>query len=356
MKYGRTLQQLAEEITRQKDAKRDFLVPAARIEGLLGGDGLFNLGFPINSGGSMWNGPLNDNGHSQLAEFAGIPSKYYQKMLGSSADLLIKNVNHWMQGSTKNRMVRTLDGNVRALLSDSYRRLDNFDLANEVLPMLAEVNAEIKSCEITENRLYIKAITEQVQTEVKPGDIVSAGVIVSNSETGNGSLSIKPLVYRLVCSNGAIVDDFAHKQYHVGRIQKIEEFNFSNETLAADDKAFWLKIRDLVKYTLEETTFDKIVNVMREATYRKIEDPANAIELVTKKHNLLEGEKKNVLNHLITGGDLSSWGLGNAVTRAAQDVESYDRSTELEGIGYQIMQNDWNGRPALVPAMAAELN
>lgn len=35
-------------------------------------------------------------------------------------------------------------------------------------------------------------------------------------------------------------------------------------------------------------------------------------------------------------------GLGNAVTRMAQDVESYDRSTELEAIGFQIMNNNWN--------------
>jgi hypothetical protein len=42
------------------------------------------------------------------------------------------------------------------------------------------------------------------------------------------------------------------------------------------------------------------------------------------------------------GGDLTSWGLGNAVTRMAQDVPSYDRSTELESIGFEIMQHNWN--------------
>jgi hypothetical protein len=240
------------------------------------------------------------------------------------------------------RMIRSLDGNVRAILSDKYRRLDNYDLAQNVLPMLYDAQAQVESCEITENKIYIKAITHKVQAEVKKGDLVSAGIIISNSETGNGSLSIKPLAYRLVCSNGAIVDDLAMRKYHAGRQQELEQIEFSNDTLFAEDKAFWLKVRDLVKHSLSEVTFEKIVNRMRESTERKIDEPAKAIELVTKKFSLNEGEQKDILKHLISGGDLTSWGLGNAVTRMAQDVDSYDRSTELESVGYQIMNQSWN--------------
>ena len=36
-------------------------------------------------------------------------------------------------------MVRTLDGQVRAVLSDRYRRLDNYDLAENVLPILQQL-------------------------------------------------------------------------------------------------------------------------------------------------------------------------------------------------------------------------
>ena len=39
---------------------------------------------------------------------------------------------------------------------------------------------------------------------------------------------------------------------------------------------------------------------------------------------------------MIAGGDLSQYGLSNAITRASQDVESYDRATTLEGIGWQV--------------------
>ena len=341
MKTGKTIQELAVEITRQQNAKRDFLIPANKINAFVNNDHL-ELGFPIaDNDHELFTGGITKNGHIQLGRFCDIPKKYYDVML-SHPELLAKNVQHWLMRNGSKRMVRSLDGKVRAVLSDSYRRLDNYDLAQNVLPMLNDVGANIESCEITDNKIYIKAITHQVQAEVVKGDVVSAGIIISNSETGNGSLSIKPLVYRLVCSNGAIVDDLAMRKYHAGRQNEMEQIEFSNETIKADDKAFWLKVKDLVKYSLNSVTFEQIVDRMRESTERKIIEPTKAIEMVTKKFGLNIHEENDVLNHLIKGADLSSWGLGNAVTRMAQDVDSYDRSTELESVGYQIMQQSWN--------------
>ena len=60
---------------------------------------------------------------------------------------------------------------------------------------------------------------------------------------------------------------------------------------------------------------------------------------------LSEGEQGSVLRHLIDGGDLTQWGLSNAVTRHSQDVDSYDRATELERMGGQIVElnpSQWN--------------
>jgi hypothetical protein len=341
MKNGKTIQELAIEIQRQQDAKRDFLISTDKIKAFVNDDHV-EIGFGIKDNDEeLFTAPLTKNGHVQLGGFCDIPKKYYDMMLAHPS-LLATNLQHWLERSSGKRMVRSLDGNVRAFLSDKYRRLDNYDLAQNVLPMLLEADAQIESCEITDSKLYIKAITHKVQAEVKTGDVVSAGIVISNSETGHGSLSVKPLIYRLVCQNGAIVDDYAMRKYHAGKHTDMEQIEFSNETIKADDKAFWLKVRDLVKFSLHETTFERIVESMRESTQRKIEEPTKAIELITKKFSLGEAEQKNILTHLIQGADLTSWGLGNAVTRMAQDVPSYDRSTELETIGYQIMQQNWN--------------
>lgn len=341
MKNGKTIVEFAKEIQRQQENKRDFLIQANKINPFVH-DNHVELGFPIKDNvNELFTAPLTDNGHIQLGSYLDIPKKYYDMML-SYPELLSTNLKHWISLKKEKRMIRSMDGKVRAVLSDKYRRLDNFDLAQNVLPMLNEADADIESCDITDKKLYIKAITHKVQAEVKTGDVVSSGIIISNSETGHGSLSIKPLIYRLVCKNGAIVDDFAMRKYHAGRNTDMTQIEFSNETLKAEDKAFWLQVRDLVKYSLNEVTFNKIVDTMRESTKLAIEEPEKAIELVSKKYAFNENEKNDVLSHLIKGGDLTSWGLGNAVTRMAQDVNSYDRSTELESIGFQIMNNNWN--------------
>ena len=41
--------------------------------------------------------------------------------------------------SSPKRMLRTLDGTARALLSDRYRRIDNFEVASAVLPIISRM-------------------------------------------------------------------------------------------------------------------------------------------------------------------------------------------------------------------------
>lgn len=36
-------------------------------------------------------------------------------------------------------MLRTLDGNLRAFLSNRYRRLDNLELVDHILPVIAQM-------------------------------------------------------------------------------------------------------------------------------------------------------------------------------------------------------------------------
>ena len=60
---------------------------------------------------------------------------------------------------------------------------------------------------------------------------------------------------------------------------------------------------------------------------------------------ITEEESTGVLQRLIEGKDLTLYGLSNAVTRFSQDVDSYDRATALEGIGYNILsmpRQQWN--------------
>ena len=346
MKPGRTLQELAAELDRQNAEKKDYIVDADAMAMVTDGDVprlVINSGKDLASYGNLTSYGITGIAHRQIGSYLGIPASYYDRMKTKNPTLLTENVNAWLtEASGSKRMLRTLDGNARALLSDRYRRIDNWEIASAVLPIIGGIeDARVESCELTDSRMYIKVVSPRTQAEVKVGDPVQAGVIVTNSEVGHGSVSVRPLIYRLVCSNGMVAASGAVRKYHIGRVNEANDdlSIFRDETIQASDKAFLMRLEDSVRAAVSQASFDKIVDQMREAAEARIKADAvpQVIELASKEYSFTENEGKGILGHLIEGGDLSLYGLANAVTRHAQDVESYDRSTDLEAAGYQII-------------------
>ena len=321
------------ELQHQNGLKRDFIGNASTFH--LHEDGQT---FDFGSGEDFQTTGLF---HRQIASTLGIPAKYYDLCQAQKPELLAQNVNAWFGDRQANYMIRSMGGVARALLSDRYRRIDNMEIASAVLPLFAgREEFDVVSSEVTENRLYLKVVSKRLEMEVVPGDYVQAGVVISNSEVGLGAVSVQPLVYRLVCTNGMVVNDFGERKNHVGRAAKAVEDGFgvyTDETLEAEDHAFMLKLRDTTMAAIEESRFAQIVGRLRESTEVKMEGRVqDVIELTGKAYGLNQVEQDSILNYLITGGDLSKYGLSNAITRASQDVESYDRATVLEGIGWQV--------------------
>ncbi len=339
MKTGRTLQELAVELDRQNKAKRDFIVSTDAMFMEESGE-LFSLTRPLESGiREVTPFNITDLFHRQIGSVLNIPAKYYDYCRAEYPKLLAQNVNGWLGKANSRHTVRTLDGNARAFLSDRYRRIDNCEIAETVLPIIGEMtDARVESCEVTDNRMYIKVVNPRLQMDVMPGDTVQAGVVISNSEVGLGSVSVMPLIYRLVCSNGMIAADSGQRKYHVGRQSESDWEIFSDETLQLDDRAFMAKLSDIVRTAVDEAKFAVIIDRLREATTSKFTAPVTEVlELTSSRLGLNKIENQSILQHLITGGDLSLYGLGNAVTRTAADVDSYDRATTLENAGWQIV-------------------
>lgn len=341
MKTGKTLIELAAEVQRQSEVKRDFLAQTGALEYVPSQNGL-----RIPEQGTF---EVNENAHDQLGTALGIPAKYYDRMREEAPELLGSNINHWLHTNPERKMVRTLDGKVRAVLSDKYRPLDNLELLETVLPVLGKQDMQVVSSEVTDRRLYLKVLTPRVTYEIAKGDVVQAGLVISNSEIGGGSLSVEPLLYRLVCTNGLIANDSKMRKYHVGRgnsgfTEGAAEF-FRDETRVQDDRAFWFKVRDLVGAAIDSINFQKIAESFFATRENKIEaDPVKVVEVFSKQNALNHGERNSILTHLLSGGDLNQFGLMNAVTRTAQDLESYDRATQFERLGGSVLElprTDW---------------
>jgi len=344
MKQGKTLSELAAEIERQKEAKKDYIVDTRGLN--MREDGTLDIS---GNGDAL---PINEIAHRQIRERLKIPAQYYDRMRSEAPELFARNVNHWLREQPERRMVRTLDGHVRSFLSDRYQRIDNYDVSNVALPILAEVGGiKVMSTEITESRLYIKAVTSEVTAAVKSrrvGDLVEAGVMITNSEVGLGAINVKPFAHFLVCLNGMVRDKATLRAAHVGRrVEGSDEIAalLTDDTKRLEDLAVLSKVRDVVRAAFDAARFRDWIEKIQETTAQEISgDVPLVVEALAEAYTLNETERGSVLRHLISGGDLSRYGLVNAVTRTAEDTPSYDRATELETIGGNLIElpsSDW---------------
>lgn len=345
MKTGLSLDQMASELARRNDAKRDFLADTRSIQFRSSGE------ISLDTGSNHVVLSPNKVFVEQAAQQAQVPIEYARRIRESQPELFATTFNTLLRAEPKRKMIRTLDGTARALLSDRFRTLDNYDLAQAVLPALMGMKGiRFDNAQFTDDRFYLKAVLPRIETEVKVGDAVQIGILVSNSEVGRGSLRVLPLVYRLRCLNGLICEDYGQRSYHVGRKRdateglEAEEM-FSDSTRALDDRAFFAKVTDTVKGVMTRDVLEKIVSKMRDATEQPLEgNPVKAVEVTARKFGYSKDTADGILQHLIRGGDLSRYGLMNAITRQAQDEDSYDASTQMEADGARLIElpkNDW---------------
>ena len=342
MKYGRTLQQLSAELERQHVNKRDFAadtrhlsVAARPLEGGTFGDLTLKL--------QDEKFPLTPYAQQQIADDIGMPRKYFDLLSEPKLrDLLVENINTLFQRNPQTRLVRTLDGEARAVLSRRYRTIDNEVAAEAVLPELfKQPEMRVESCELTALRMYMKVVFPRIQGEVRVGDVVQFGLVISNSEVGAGAFSVRPMIFTLACLNGMIRDIGGSRHVHLGRGREADEARelYRDETLQADDRALILKLQDTTRALISQDAFAALLNDLRESATRRLESPiADVVEVTAKQFSLREAEKTGLLQHLAMGGDFTQYGLANAVTRMSQDVEEYDRATELERIGGRIIE------------------
>lgn len=287
---------------------------------------------------------LRPHAERQLSDRLKIPAAYFERMRDDAPELLTTSVNHWLHNEPEQRMVRTLDNNARAYLSKRYRRIDNLDLAEAALDGLATVGEmQVTSQHLDAERLYLRAVFPKIQGEVKVGEVVQAGVSLRNSEVGDGTLEVAPLIFVLRCTNGAVMHDGKFRALHLGRNLGDENSDtvrqlFSDKTQQLTDAALWNQVRDVMRAVATPESFQQLLDIARESADQKIAGEIPAIVTLATRELGVPNAKQSVLQHLIEGHDLSKWGLSNALTAAAQDAGRDFRSgAELEEAGGRVL-------------------
>jgi len=169
-----TLADLAALLRDQQARKVDIVAPAAAIRArngqliIDGADPVLGPDGVTLSTGAYTPTDVCDQG---LADKLGIPGQYLRRMRELKPGLYDANVNGWLDGDTRKFLVRCLQpgsgtgtGAARAFLSDGYKRIDNLDVLLAALDGVrsAGVPAEVDGCDLTERRMYVRVVCEQV--------------------------------------------------------------------------------------------------------------------------------------------------------------------------------------------------
>jgi hypothetical protein len=288
---------------------------------------------------------VNPYAHGQVASKLGIPKAYYDK-IESIPGLRTINVNEIIRSQGEKRMVRTLDGNVRAFLSDKYRPIDHYELlAETIFPVLQQFKSDliVKAHSISDIRFYLELVFPGLQGEVKEGDVIQAGIIATNSEVGAGALDIKQLVWRCVCSNGMIRKSLFRK-HHIG--SRIEDTGvFKPDTIRAELESYKLRLRDVIDHSLTHAAIQDTVKEFQIAAGDEIDNITKTVENVTKRYQLGERDRDKLIGGVIRDDNINRYGLANSITALAHEIEDPDRQYEVEKIGGQIIElspSEWH--------------
>ncbi len=365
MKAGMSLEALLTEVQRQNSVKRDFTtstennVRMVECEDLPNGVAVVML---KDGAAELERFAVSDHAHKQIAARLNIPSRYYLRLLDDHRDLVVHQVNALFEREPASRLFRTLDGTLRAFLSDRYLRLDNNDVLEQTLPAIVKGDLEttLLSTNVGENKMHMKVLftgdelAHEVTSRTKDGSprVIRPGFRMSNSETGSGTLAIEGFFYDGYCLNGCVfgqIEAFTFKRTHLGGrlIEGVDFEVLSDESRELEDKAIISQVSDVMKALAKPEFAQKMVDRLRATTETgDVQSPVNAVDMAVKELDLRDEEKESILTTFIEDRDYSQWGLASAITQVANlEATTYERSCELENVGANVIdlnQLQWN--------------
>lgn len=343
--------------------------------------------------------------HEQLATLTGIGLHYYRKLHAGEHEkhdrlkLLFQNVNYWLheaEGAEVEKLwtVRTVDDEVRAILSNGYFILDSWELLLHATRVAAEAGAVVQSIRLSEEKLYIRILhpdwairaDRQAQTVTDAGlkglfggitdrqghvahdvdqlrivdtskvdktsnlyqefakiattpDLMIPMVIISNSEVGRGGLSINSGIWQPYCTNTA---SFVHSFGRVHRGARQDEGLVSPETKKKRAEVVWSEVEDYIRNSFDSTRFVGYVAQYIGLEQMELKEPMTVVEDLSAKiqQTFTDQEKQTLMNLLIAGPyGATAFAVVNAVTQMAHEQPDEDRRFELERLGGDLIQS-----------------
>jgi hypothetical protein len=304
--------------------------------------------------------------YRQIAEKLDIDWRYFQKCLDQGPKyghgLLDTNVNYWLPRVNKSYMLRMFvpkgkeAGVLRAMLGDRFFVLDHWDVLMTALEVIRKmrVNVAVEACALNETKMYVRFLAPEIEVQAPeilkhykvPGGHrfpsnpygVRSGFILRNSETGHGRFQLDPRIMILACENGYIRAEEGIGRVHLGAQLEEGVIEWSETTKRKAMELVCSQVEDAVKMYLSKEYLNGVVEKVKEKGLEEVKFPSDAIKNVGSYLQLTEDQTTAILNHFIDGGDRTAFGVAQAVTYYAHEVEDADLEFQLEASGLELVE------------------
>jgi hypothetical protein len=393
-----TLPDMVEVLKHQRARRLDVVAPAAAIHAhdgnlvidstvsQLAADGV------TSAAGTYRPTAVADEG---LADKLGISLAYLRRLRSSRPDLWDGNVNGWLHGNDlagfpaddRRFLVRLFQpdgtgdglGVARAVLSDSYKVIDNLDALMATLDGIRQAGTEVvfDGLDLTERRLYARVVAPQIRALApellsgyrspfggrvyvpgggwtpeqaraaaaregrgyQPGTepILFAGFVISNSEVGDGAWSITPRIVAEICGNGLQITADVTRAIHLGTRQAEGVVRYSADTMDKELALITARARDAVATFLSAGYLKAKITDLEHKAGVPVTHPEQTVQRVAKAAKFSDELTDAILGHFIRGGQLTAGGVMQAVTSVAQTLDNADAAHDLEAQATRIL-------------------
>lgn len=400
-----SLEDLVAILKDQGARKLDIVTPASQVRAREGNFVVKGVDPQISADGvTDVNGAYRPTRHfdSQLATKLGIPPSFLAKLRVEAIDLYDNLVNGFLHGKQIHRAGGVIevvrpgdersfmgrfftngegDGVARALLSDRYNVIDNYDVLLSALSGIREagVNVEVRNCDLTDTRMYVKLHSPDVaalaptllkdyrnpfadpdvEAQRHHGDIerwrriaaregqgyergeepvIHAGFRLSNSEVGSGAYTLTPELLVKICKNGLVLPALSSRSVHLGTKMSEGIVQWSDDTQQKQLELIKAKTSDAVKHFLSPQFLAQQVAEIEAVAGKPVEKPVEVIKNLGKALSFSQDEQDGILDHFIRGGQRTAGGILQSITSFSQTVADADRADQLDCVAVRAMQ------------------
>jgi hypothetical protein len=268
---------------------------------------------------------IGENGLADLCSLTSVPFQYASRLNADRPDLLAAQFNHYLKEQSKEHMFRIKNDKLQGIVTPKYGQFDNYQFLEAVWDKFAGKGNEPRFDLISLNendkflnmRIAFPDIEENFGFSNEDGrpDIGRAGIDFSNSEVGFSKLRITPVTYRLVCTNGMRAwrgdEENALDQRHMHIIYE----EVRNDIFRMSDQAV--------------VTGRQLLTDMKRLKHEPVELPYKELERFGKEVGLSAKQITRLKDSYKYEDESTMFGILNAFTRFARDVEENGNNTEL---------------------------